>query len=1053
MALTAAERQKRYRNKIKQDKEKYEQHKKKELVRLAKINKKINELTEDEKKERRKKWREQKQKQKEKSETTLCEDNEVETSLQDFNQKVNKVTQSLNKRYRILYKDFKEAFKKVKLQQTALNTVRKKLYRQTKTYVEEIMSLKAENKRLRARQELLESSLREVYADCKTPAGKQIIKEVPLNIERKTDTVSDPKLLGLKGRIRVSKKTIRRPVHEKIMTEMTKFFTRDDISRCTAGKKETRTRKNHKMQIRYLVDTLNNLYQIYKDEGGKYSYATFFRYKPFYVLSPGASSRDTCMCIKHANMELLFEALKKKGVISHPNITDLLKDVVCDTKSYACMSSKCENCKNTRIKYNEDKFQEEVIWRQWVREDHKYEKNDGEHTTKKTVKNECRGLVCDVVAEFKRQLNLFKIHMFNWGEQYRQYKECVTGLKEEEIVILMDFSENYDTKYGKEVQQRHFGASKQSITLHTGVIFFQKCCQSFVTTSDDNCHEPYAIWAHLLPIIKLAKEINPNVKVVHYFSDGPSSQYRQKKNFFLLNFFTEKLKLSYATWSFSEAGHGKSLADGIGGAVKRQLDKRVLYGEDVINATDAYRILQRTMKTVKSFIVSSDDIKNIKNLMPEGLRAVPGTMKLHQVISTELNEIEYRQLSCFCGKMRGLCSCHGPKTHRLVPEKIMKEIFSVELPVSVTSVINELATPIMHQFPVPSSHSSVPSGIEQSIKQPQNASTSLASVSSDPLLGQSSAPVSLEQIIPQIDISLREPETATEKLESSFDCSIQPDDICLPLEITEQFERTFDFPTLSEDICIPFENSMIIDDVVNSKIDLIDTYKLSSTSAHEKQVVTLKPTDLLPPRIKKRVRTLKPNDLFPPPIKKRVKTLRPHKSISTTNDNLLVVLPPVEQNQFSSKVSRQEISNPLQGITPHPVIDQQIVIKLKENQHDTKLPELAKHVTPSSDVTPDGNMSLKVNLSHNSKTLKPNITLHHKLSVSPAKQNRTLLPSNSITKIRVSSTRTFPCHLCKTRQPFILHQMIQCLVCKNWVCSTCSGPGILEYICDICLEV
>ncbi|KAL0829793.1 hypothetical protein ABMA28_003276 [Loxostege sticticalis] len=354
MALTAAERAKRYREKIKLDKKKYDEYKKKSKI--------------DVKKGKEKKMERTKKKQKEKKETCY-----EPKKLPKVAEQKDEVARSHKLKYRILWRKFRAALQKIQTYKTALDTERKKLYRQKKTHDKEMMTLKAENDKLRARQEIMEISLREVYADCKTPGEKQIIKEVPLKMEQKTNTVMDPTLLGLKGRIRVSKKRLRRPLHGKIMTEITKFFNRDDVSRSTAGKKETRTRNNHKMQIRYLVDTLKNLY------------ATFFRYKPFYVLSPNASSRDTCMCMKHANMELKFEALKKNGVISHPNISDLLKNIVCDTKSYECMYNKCEKCANARVTYSEDKFQEEVIWRQWVREDHKYNKNDGEHTTKKNI--------------------------------------------------------------------------------------------------------------------------------------------------------------------------------------------------------------------------------------------------------------------------------------------------------------------------------------------------------------------------------------------------------------------------------------------------------------------------------------------------------------------------------------------------------------------------------------------------------------------------------------------------------------------------------------------
>ncbi|XP_022818628.1 zinc finger BED domain-containing protein 4-like [Spodoptera litura] len=63
MALTAADRAKRYREKLKQNPEKFEEQRKKQLERLKKSRKKISELTEDKKFER-KQWREEKRKQK-----------------------------------------------------------------------------------------------------------------------------------------------------------------------------------------------------------------------------------------------------------------------------------------------------------------------------------------------------------------------------------------------------------------------------------------------------------------------------------------------------------------------------------------------------------------------------------------------------------------------------------------------------------------------------------------------------------------------------------------------------------------------------------------------------------------------------------------------------------------------------------------------------------------------------------------------------------------------------------------------------------------------------
>ncbi|CAH0696549.1 unnamed protein product [Spodoptera exigua] len=195
------------------------------------------------------------------------------------------------------------------------------------------------------------------------------------------------------------------------------------------------------------------------------------------------------------------------------------------------------------------------------------------------------------------------------------------------------------------------------------MIYWAGGSQSFTTISDNNSHDPAAIWAHLIPIIKIAKHKNPLLKVIHFYSDGPCTQYRQKKNFFLHNFFTFKLGLEYSTWSFTESGHGKSVADGIGGAVKRSLDKQVAYGKDISNGEQAVELLSNSMKSVKCLYVINSDIENVAKLVPSDLTPLTGTMQIHQIIANSPGIIQYRSLSCFCGLKRGLCDCFGLNTH------------------------------------------------------------------------------------------------------------------------------------------------------------------------------------------------------------------------------------------------------------------------------------------------------------------------------------------------------------------------------------------------------
>ena len=107
-------------------------------------------------------------------------------------------------------------------------------------------------------------------------------------------------------------------------------------------------------------------------------------------------------------------------------------------------------------------------------------------------------------------------------------------MKEGECIVHIDFSENYVCKMASEIQSMHFGASKHQLYLYTGVYYIgtnqnqNTCC----TVSENLNHGPAAIWTHLKPILKRIKDSNPEVSSVEIFSDGPTTQYRQKGNFY-----------------------------------------------------------------------------------------------------------------------------------------------------------------------------------------------------------------------------------------------------------------------------------------------------------------------------------------------------------------------------------------------------------------------------------------------------------------------------------------------------------------------------------------
>ena len=135
----------------------------------------------------------------------------------------------------------------------------------------------------------------------------------------------------------------------------------------------------------------------------------------------------------------------------------------------------------------------------------------------------------------------FKKHFFNTNHQYLQYRYLKGSLCDDECMIHIDFSENFTRKYFKEIQNVHFGSSHCQATLHTGVIYVRTETDfkptSFCTISNSKQHDPCGIWTYLDPVLKVIKQNYPHVTKVHFFSDGPTTQYRQKLNVY---FFAQK---------------------------------------------------------------------------------------------------------------------------------------------------------------------------------------------------------------------------------------------------------------------------------------------------------------------------------------------------------------------------------------------------------------------------------------------------------------------------------------------------------------------------------
>jgi hypothetical protein len=384
----------------------------------------------------------------------------------------------------------------------------------------------------------------------------------------------------------------KRKVFEHIKETVRKFYEQDDVSMQAPGKKECKTKNKVKKQKRYVTHSLKFLYRKFCNENEfTVSYSTFCKLRPFWIVDRKIDERDTCVCMACENISYLHQALRTEGMLLNTNAeldTVIEEEMCCAPATVNCFLRKCPNCVNKEILFSDYDGSGETSYEVWEKIE---ESGTDGKSYRRRVKNrihcECHELIsnfCDLLPEYMRHIGRVK-------NQYQETKKIKKNLGENDFVFHIDFSENYTTKYFREIQACHFGANKTQVTLHTGIKYHaEKRGKCFCTVTDDLRHDAIAVWSHLKPVLEKCEK----VESLHFISDSPFSQYRNK---ILVHVIFSKIiplfpDLKVLTWNYSESGHGKGPADGVGGTVKRTCDKIVANNvRDIANFNDFFAVV------------------------------------------------------------------------------------------------------------------------------------------------------------------------------------------------------------------------------------------------------------------------------------------------------------------------------------------------------------------------------------------------------------------------------------------------------------------------------
>ena len=425
----------------------------------------------------------------------------------------------------------------------------------------------------------------------------KITKQLPSSPKKKTAVVKS--LASKFGFLTPPpKNTLKVPPehHQRVID----FFNSDLLSWQMPGRKDFITMNindsKEKVQKKVMLMTVKEAHSIFKRENNiKIGKSTFAKLRPQNIMPVSERDQNVCCCIYHENFDLLCEGFIKIQQI--PNRKALQEGIVCDIDNVQCNIGDCEKCADVS-KYLEEKVFDSSIddnvqcsFIQW---------------TDRVKKEECVMSFSKAKKEFTKQLVFLRKHSFIAKIQIKQKKYLQENLNEGEVVIHEDFAENFAMKQQNEIMSAHW--LSQTIIVFTAVVTSKHESKSYALISEnitgDSVEEnnkkgekKKIMKKHLIAtfnrvILHNAICSGLSCEKVHFFSDGPSVQFKNCSN---LSTITTKSMLhndiKEADWSFFATAHDKGPVDGIGGTVKRAVWRRILQKKVVVNNSKEFSVV------------------------------------------------------------------------------------------------------------------------------------------------------------------------------------------------------------------------------------------------------------------------------------------------------------------------------------------------------------------------------------------------------------------------------------------------------------------------------
>ena len=415
----------------------------------------------------------------------------------------------------------------------------------------------------------------------------------------------------------------RQCISQEIIEKVDEFYNRDDISQWSPGMKDVinttdKMGKKIKMQKRYLVCTLKELYSNFIEENNKViSFAKFCDLRPPNIITYSKTPIEACCCLMHKNMINLTNCISEKfKILDSYNAHWIDKWCLCQPLTDSCKILQCDVCTGSYSKifisrvHLPETFDNINLQYQW------WTKDESGHVQRliacKTLEEAFYELMYDMLDKFCVH-HITKRHQ---ADVYKREKEEINK-QVNKVILHFDFSENYTCSYQEGAQSSYW--NQKQVSIFTVACYKHQETKMIAFVSDNTDHSKTTITCYLDLLFKA--NVHPEHEV-SLWSDGPSGQFKNRFMAEYLQHLKRKYKVKLVTWNFFATAHGKSSIDGVGGALKRKVWNKVKSSQcEVQNALQFVKACEDS--TVLVTLVTEDEISKYYTNIASELEKAP----------------------------------------------------------------------------------------------------------------------------------------------------------------------------------------------------------------------------------------------------------------------------------------------------------------------------------------------------------------------------------------------------------------------------------------------